>query len=122
MKEVEQESELFVEIFSDRVWGIIRTCDCGRTHYDVENDCDYDDGELEQLEEETETAPAGLYVPRSGSVGTLNIDGKTVIGCPCGRAKRYEDFIIDNQAGIAEYLNRRAEMLREEADSVEVKK
>lgn len=118
--ETEQESELFIEVFRDRVWGITRTCDCGRTHYDVENVHDYEDGELEQLEEKTKKEP-DAYLPCNGSVGTLTID-HTVINCPCGRAKSYEDFIVDNQAGIAHYLNRRAEMLREEADSIEINK
>ena len=109
-------SEIFEEVFDSHVGGCVRTCSCGKIYYDGCNDWDWDDGELEALEKNSKA------IPLDHSVGTMSINEEEIVyGCDCGRAKKYEDFILSHAKQIATYLNRRAEALKEEAESIKVK-
>jgi len=109
-------SKIFEEVFDSHVGGCVRTCVCGKIYYDTYNDWDWEFGELERLEKNPNTFPVEY------SVGTISINNEEiVIGCDCGRAKKYEDFIIQHAKQIATYLNKRADFLKEEADSIRVK-
>ena len=110
-------SEIFEEVFDSRVSGCVRTCVCGRIYYDIANDdWDWKPGELEALDKNPKATPVEY------AVGTISInDEEIVMGCDCGRAKRYEEFILQHAEQLAEYLNRRSEALKEQAELIKVK-
>ena len=114
-------SELFSDSFDSRCAGCIRTCECGITYFDEYNVWDWEEGELEKLQQKAKDDPEH-YIGHNYSIGTIEIDGiEIVYGCTCNLARKYEDFILEHAGQIAEYLNKRAVMLREKADSIEVK-
>lgn len=108
-------SKLFEDTFFSGCSGCVRTCSCGKIYYDTYNESDWEEGEFEALEKDPNAFPLDY------SVSTISIGGEEiVIGCDCDRAERYENFILANKIGIAEYLNKRAETLRCEADNIEI--
>ena len=112
----EQCSEIFEEVFNSRVGGCVRDCACGQTYYDDYNDYDWEPGELENLKENSNA------IPFDYSISTMSINNEEiVIGCDCGRAKKYEEFILRHAEQLAEYLNKKAEALKEKAESIKVK-
>lgn len=113
-------SELFIEVFDSRCGGCVRTCECGITHFDSFNIYDWEDGELEDLQKKAKETPK-KYFEHDCAIGTIGINGiEIVYGCTCDLAKKYETFLISHGALIAEYLNKRAKMLREHADKITV--
>lgn len=117
----DQCSELFDKVFDSRYGGCVRTCECGITYFDSYNEWNWEDSELEKLQQKAKDDPKH-YVEQNCAIGTMGIGGiEIVYGCTCDLAKRYEDFILVHAEKIAEYLNKRAVMLREKADSIEVK-
>ena len=113
-------SEDFEQAFSDHVAGCRRTCACGRECFDVENDYDWEEGELEGLKKLADERPRQAVALPYGCE-TMTINGREyVIGCPCNQARNYEDFIIAHARQLADYLNRRAKMLRAQAGQMEV--
>ena len=114
-------TELFDNVFDSKCGGIVRTCECGITHFDVYNIHDYEDGELEELQRNAQKDPEH-YIAHDHSLGTMEIGGiEIVYDCSCDLAKKYENFIIGHDVQLAEYLNKRAAMLREKAKATEVK-
>lgn len=114
-------SELFSDVFDSKYGGCIRTCECGITHFDTYNIYDWEEGELEELQQKAKDDPEH-YVEIDCAVGTIEIGGiEIVYGCTCNLAKKYEDFILNYAEQLAKYLNKRATMLREKADKIEVK-
>jgi hypothetical protein len=98
---------MFINTFNDHISGNTRTCSCGKTHYDICNDWDWEEGELEDLEKDKDA------IPQVYSIGAIEINGMSiVIGCNCSIAKTYENFIITHSRQIAKYLNQRALMLK----------
>lgn len=113
-------SKLFDEVFDSSCGGCLRTCECGITYFDTYNIWDWEEGELEELKQKAEDDPEH-YVGIDCSVGTLSIDGREIVyGCTCKLAQRYEEFILDHAEQIAEYLNKRAILLKEKAAAIEV--
>lgn len=115
-------SEMFEEIFASGGSGIVRLCVCGTTHFSVESSdrsC-YEEDEFEELEEKSKEFPS-KFVAQPFCIGTMIINGnEIVIGCRCGVARRYEDFLINDGHRIATYLNKRAEKLKAEAESITI--
>ncbi len=113
-------SELFEKAFASDCGGCVRTCACGITHFDGYNTWDWKEGELEELQQKAKEMP-DEFVEHDGSIGTIEIDNKQIVyDCVCNNARGYEDFILTHATQLAEYLNRRAKMLREKADTIEV--
>lgn len=116
----EQCSDIFIQAFHSGGGGCLRTCECGRTHFDTYNTWDWDDGELEELEKKAIENP-DKYVESDGSASCIEIDGREiVIGCCCDFARKYEAFIKNNAEQIADYLRLYAAQLRERAEKVDV--
>ena len=114
-------TDLFMKAFDSHCNGCERTCACGIHWFDVYNISDYEEGELEALLEKAKADPE-KYKETDGSVGTIEIDSIEIVwNCTCNHAERYENFIISHAGQIAEYLNKRAVMLREQADEIQVK-
>ena len=65
-------SELFEEVFDSALRWSLRTCACGRTHFDGYNQVDWEHGELEALREKANTDPK-IYVEHQEAIGTLEI-------------------------------------------------
>ncbi len=114
-------SEAFEHIFDSGSGGILRECDCGVVHYNEDDAPYFDDGELEKLRKWTKENHL-KYVAHDHTIGTMLIDGREfVYDCGCRTAQKYENFIINHDRQLAEYLNQRAKTLRENADNIEVK-
>jgi len=110
-------SDLFCDVFDSHCAGNVRTCECGITHFDTYNtdDYDYEERELEELEQRAKNDP-DHYVAHDHSIGTMEISGVEIVyGCSCNLAKKYEGFILMYAEQLAEFLNRRGEILREQA-------
>lgn len=121
MKETSQCSELFSDVFDSRCGGSVRVCACGITYFDNYNYCDWEGGELEELQQKAKDDPKH-YTERDCSVGTMEINGIEIVhGCSCDLARKYESFILNHAVHLAEYLNKQATMLREKAEVIEVK-
>lgn len=113
-------SELFSEVFSSGYAGCIRTCDCGITYFDGYNSWDWEVGELEKLRQKAKDDPHH-YIEQDHSVSTIAIGETQIVhGCACDLAKRYETFILKHAVKLAKYLNKRAKMLREKAEQIEI--
>lgn len=114
-------SELFGDVFDSNCGGCCRTCECGITHFDGYNEYDRNwDNELEELQQKAEKDP-DHYVEHDCAIGTMEIGGiEIVYNCTCDLAQKYESFILRHARQLAEYLNRRAIMLKEEAVAIEV--
>ena len=115
-------SELFSEIFSSGCGGCLRTCDCGITYFDGYNNWDWEVNELENLRQKAKDDPR-QYIEQDHSVSTMEIGGAQIVhGCSCGQAQRYETFILNHAVQLADYLNKRASMLKEKAKLIKVDK
>ena len=114
-------TELFETVFDSCCSGIVRTCACGRTHFDSsDNMSSWEEGELEGLLKKAQEHP-NMYIDCDHSIGTMNINGVEVVyDCKCDIAQKYENFILNNAKQIAQYLNKRAKMLRETANEIEI--
>lgn len=90
---------------------------CGRVHFVDDKLSDYERGELEKLYADNKANPdRTIFHPNDDAVFWGIIDGRrAVYDCPCGLARKYEDFIIDNRRQIMSYLVKRAESLEREA-------
>lgn len=114
-------SEIFFDSFDSQCSGCVRVCECGITHFDEYNIPDWEDGELEKMQQKARNDPKH-YVGHDCAVSTTEINGiEIVYGCTCDLARKYESFILNYAKQIAGYLNRRAVLLREEAQEIEVK-
>jgi hypothetical protein len=117
---VEQCTDMFDRVFGSGGGGCRGECFCGREYFNPDGGWDWGEGELENLRALAEENPA-KYFEVDYTVGTMYIDGKTIIyGCSCDIARRYEQFIINHDEQIAQYLNERAAMLHEKADKITV--
>lgn len=100
-------SEEFETAFADDTCGVVRTCKCGRTHF---NDIDtqlYDDKkELEDLREKAKTFP-DKYIPRDGDIYDINVFGNFfVFRCPCGGLEKAEAAIWNSRYAVLDYFRR----------------
>ena len=77
-------------------------CNCGKTYYDIENDYDWEKGELEKLEKD-DSAISVNY-----SIGVIGFEGRFFAdACDCWheRAMQIMNFIDGHIFNIAEYIN-----------------
>ena len=113
-------SELFGDVFHSHCGGIVRTCDCGRTHYNAADSSFFDEGELEDLVEKTKIYP-DKYFATDYTITTMEIGSSEIVcGCVCNLAQRWEAVLIEQGQQIAQYLNSRAKALKEESSAIEV--
>jgi len=109
-------SEIFEKAFGSMGAGCRRTCACGKTYYNPDMTWDWEEDELETLEKD-QNAYAFDY-----AVGGMEIGGEfLVFDCDCGKAEKYENFIIGHEQQLAEYLNARAKELEKEAEAIKVR-
>lgn len=114
-------SELFNDVFDSGCGGCIRTCECGIVHFDSYNNWDWEEDELKTLQRNAKEEPK-LFIEHDHAIGTISIGGVEIVqGCPCNLAQNYENSIIEDGVRIAEFLNKRAEMLKAHANLIEVK-
>ena len=116
----DQCSPLFKKVF-DSGGGSMRECACGKIHFDSSvNGWDWEDGELEKLILNSKAQP-GIFVERDGTVSCMEVFGQEIVyGCDCNLAEQWEKNINTHAVKIAEYLNKRAKLMREQADKIEV--
>lgn len=116
-------TEIFGTVFGSGGGGIVRECECGRVHYSSQySDANcFDEGELERLEQWTETQP-DRYISHDHSIGTMMIPfvGEVVYDCPCERAEKAERILQSQAARLARYLNAYSGLLREEAENASI--
>lgn len=102
----------------------VATCGfCGRTIFGSGRDMD--EGEIETLRLSAKTDP-DRYVEdsQSDSIAVGEINGVLLVwGCPCNKARKYEDFIWSHRLTILDYLKRRTasdlERAQQTADAIE---
>lgn len=102
------------EVFWDSIQiagQIIADCVCGRTHFATHSPGEYDEGELEKIQEKARENPDNYWEnSMDDSIAIAYLDGITLCyGCPCGRSKRYENFMWGNRALILKYIKKRAD-------------
>lgn len=116
-------SEFFENLFDSHLGSCVKTCCCGRVYFNP--DCGmggWEEGELEELYTKAKEDP-DKYREVDCPVGCMTINGQDVVhNCPCGTAVRYEKFLVRHARQVATYLNKRAELLRQEADAITVGK
>jgi hypothetical protein len=87
---------------------IVAQCACGRTTFAADTTMDYDDGELEGLLAKA-TAEPDKYMGdfNNDSVSVIDMPGGLIIwGCPCHKAKQYEDFLVSYRRETMEFYKR----------------
>ena len=115
----QKETHIFQEAFRDCTSGCVRTCVCGRLHFDIsDNGWDWEEGELEKLKQSAYVEP-DRFIKSEGAVATMTIYGNEfVMNCPCGGAAEAEQFIRQNAPSIKRYLTAWAKELKEQAEAV----
>jgi hypothetical protein len=113
-------SNMFLEVFGSHTAGCVRTCGCGITYFHGdEKEGDWEKGELEELRYKAKKNEQ--VIEWNCPVSTMNVFGyELVIGCTCKYAKHLEDILLNYPEQIAEYLNKRASLLREKAERIQV--
>lgn len=105
--------ENFERAFSGHTAGITRICACGKKYY-VLNECeDWNKGEFEALQKETNTKGLEYWPGAVCFEGTEYVDA-----CDCWhpRAKQIIGFIDGHAHAIADYLRLEKERKQREAD------
>lgn len=116
-------SDEFYNAFDYHIVSSMAECQCGKTHVDlVSPEWDWEEGELDNLSSQAAEKNSSLTV-RSTPIRRYNINDKLfVLGCNCKEGIAYEQFILNNAAGIAAYLNSvSADMVRK-AKNMEIHK
>lgn len=105
----EQPSELFMDLICDGGTPSIDCQLCGRTHFATGIHNDISPEELADLNEKANKEPDKYVRSDNDSIGFGWFNGMQVVyGCPCGKLKRYEDFIWHNKHLIIRYIKARA--------------
>ncbi|HEG43771.1 MAG TPA: hypothetical protein ENH94_06975 [Phycisphaerales bacterium] len=115
-------SEEFNKVLTYTGTYISATCEfCGRVHFfsgDMSGWDEYVDGrgQLEVLQKKAE-AELGKYIDWGNvSVAFGHIYGKQyVVGCPCNKLYKYEEFIWDHREMIMEYYKLRYATMQKDA-------
>lgn len=111
----------FENAFSSGSGGCVRDCICGIVHFDYYNSWDWEDEELEALQEKAAKDPE-KYIGHNYSISTYIVSGREIVmGCPCNFGGPYEEFILEHAAQIAAYLNSRSETLSRQAQAMVVR-
>jgi hypothetical protein len=112
-------SELFEKIFDSGIGSCVHECFCGVYHFDEYNTWDWEDGELEALQEKAKTDKK--YMPHGQGIGWIEINGcDFVYGCSCDNATKYENFLRNEAERIAEFLNGVSEESAKHAEKTKV--
>lgn len=106
--EFEKPSEEFMEAVCT-AGSISVDCElCGMTHF--ASGGDFEEGELEELRLNAEASP-GEYMEHlsADSISFGEVNGRQVVdGCPCNKARTYEEFIWNHRHIIKAYIVARA--------------
>ena len=95
---------LFFDAFSTGSSTSRGFCACGKEHFDFENSWDWEEGELEELQERGEKKDDGV-MGHDHSVSYVNIMGNEIVfGCDCEIAQKYEAFINRHMTSIVKYI------------------
>jgi len=100
----------FKEAFMTGCSGSLRECECGKVYYNLNGNWDWEEGELEELEESNAII---LYYP----VATLIINGtEYVTECDCWHemAKKFIDLMERCKYGFVKYLQLEKKRKQEE--------
>lgn len=115
----ENMSDRFFEAFSTGGSGCRGLCACGKEHFDWENDWGWDEGELEELQEQEKKGDKVMGHPHS--VSYVNIMGNEIVfGCDCEIAQKYEAFINRHVNNIVEYIRAMAKQKEAELKAIEI--
>lgn len=109
--------ENFEEAFRDRMTGAVRECECGRVFYNSDGGWDFEEGELESLEKNSNATDLDY------SVGTLTFDGTPYcLDCSCwqSKAQKFILWLNGHRSEIAEYFKLEKSRHQGEADSTPV--
>jgi len=113
-------SELFMDLLCQS-GVVVSQCDlCGRTHF-ASSEQNYAEDELEGLLKKAEAEPDRFIGhPNEDSLALGFLSGRRVIwGCPCNKARAYEDWIVENEDFIIRFLKaRNEEALRKSKESL----
>lgn len=111
-------SSLFEDILVDS-GTIVATCEfCGRTHFATASEGHFDEGELEGLREKALKNPEMYFeYPEYDSISYGHIAGnQAVVPCDCNHLRKYENFIWEHRGLITQYLIKRTEQERKDAE------
>ena len=117
-KKLKPPSELFEETLHSAGHLVADCTLCDRVHFATLSEGIYDEGELERIREQQKKEPDRYIEDASNDTIAVGfLDGnEVVIGCPCHRLGKYEAFIWTNRRFIAEYLKKRIELQKAQAD------
>ena len=96
-------------------------CQCGRLHFvSADGHGDYQEGELEELQRKAQAEPEKYFEhDQYDYIDAVWIGGEPIVpDCPCGKYKRYCDWIEENAEGLAKYLVKFFEDRKKEAERV----
>ena len=112
-------SEAFIKAFDSGGGGCIRTCRCGRTHFNDVDEGFYDDREeLEDLRKKALEDP-DKFIPVDGDVGTTTCLGISVVyNCPCKLMERQEERLIACAYPLLQFFKEYSKKQKEEADAL----
>jgi hypothetical protein len=89
---------------------------CGRRHFASGSRSDIDAGDLANYRARAQENPELYCESDDDGISFGFLDGQQVVwGCPCGRMRRYEDFIWSHREMIVTYIKARSKMERDEA-------
>ena len=106
-------SQEFWDAFGMKHGGIVMDCGCGRTHFTSDpNAGDFEEGELEGLEEKARTEPK-RYINNGCDLPTaIDLAGYNYCyGCPCQYGPKLEAIVWALRRELAEYLAQRTNNL-----------
>lgn len=107
----------FENSFSDGVGSCRATCDCGKEYYNIDRGWSWEEGELEELEADSNASAI------EWSIGYVTFEGRTyVIDCNCWheRAKLIMNFIDNHSRKIAKYLKEERKRKQLELNNIPV--
>jgi len=113
--QLEEPSEMMEDAFRDGIGTTDATCElCGRHVFGGYGTIGFGPDELEGLQAKAAQDPDKYVEVQANGVSLGHIDGKQfVIGCPCNRLRRFEDWIWNHRRPIMDYIKARiAELLK----------
>lgn len=121
MPEYNDQQSRFAKAFEGYCTTTQTVCACGRTHFtSCDGHGDFCEGELEELQRKAAEEPDKYFEHFDfDTIDAAYIDGKQIVpDCPCGKYKRYCDWIEGNAESLAAYLIALFEQRRKDAARV----
>ena len=113
-------SEIFWDSIISAGTGIIDCGFCGRTHFTLDGNYDFERKEAAELLKNHRHNPDRYVQHHGDSLHWGLLDGKqAVYECSCDAVKKYEDIFWRNKHIIAEYFSNRAKKMREQAETAQ---